>query len=115
MAATLQPRRYWRVYSEKSQGVASFTAAMREFCADTASMAGVDAMKCAEGFRQHSRIGFIPDNRDLHSEMLGDAITKGQYAKCFRRRRTLHAGASRLDERLPSLSIRGRGNEPMLS
>ena len=54
-----------------SQGQDSYLVTMRAICADIAKLAGVKGVKYAEGFRQHSHIGFSAQDKDLLSEVLG--------------------------------------------
>ncbi len=54
-----------------SQGQDSYLATMRSICADIAKLAGARGVRHAEGFRQHSHVGFSAQDRDVLSEALG--------------------------------------------
>jgi hypothetical protein len=49
---------------------------MRQVCADTARISGLRGVKYAEGFRQHSAIGFSAKDKDVLSAALGGKVRK---------------------------------------
>jgi LmbE family N-acetylglucosaminyl deacetylase len=59
-----------------SQGLDAYLVTMRAVCADTARISGLRGLKYAEGFRQHSSIGFSAKDKDVLSEALGDKVRK---------------------------------------
>jgi len=61
---------------DASQGMDSYLITMRDICAEIAGMSGNDSIKYAEGFRQHSHLGYSAADKDLLSDVLGDAVTR---------------------------------------
>ena len=60
-----------------SQGQDSYLATMRDACAEVAKLAGRKSLKYAEGFRQHSHVGYSTRDKDMLSEALGKRVVKG--------------------------------------
>lgn len=60
---------------DASQGMDSYLIILREMCQDIAQMSDA-GMPYAEGFRQHSHIGFSAEDKDLLREVLGERVTK---------------------------------------
>ena len=61
---------------EETQGLEDIAAAMRDSCREVARMAGAEGIEYAEGWRQHSHIGFSAEDKDLLSMTLGDKVRK---------------------------------------
>jgi LmbE family N-acetylglucosaminyl deacetylase len=61
---------------DSSQGQDSYLITMRQVCADTARISGLRGVKYAEGFRQHSAIGFSAKDKDVLSAALGGKVRK---------------------------------------
>lgn len=59
-----------------SQGQDSYLVTMRDINAETAKLSGKKTLKYAEGFRQHSHLGFSAEDKDMLSEVLGKRVTK---------------------------------------
>lgn len=59
-----------------TQGLDDIVDTMRQACAEVAVMSGAEGVKYAEGFRQHSHVGYSPQDKDLLSLTLGDRVTK---------------------------------------
>ncbi len=65
---------------DASQGMDSYLATMRDACSEIAQLSGRKSLKYAEGFRQHSHVGYSARDKDLLSEVLGKKAMKGAKA-----------------------------------
>lgn len=65
----------WK-WLKETQGMADFLDTMRRFCAELAQAAPGKGMAYAEGFRQHSHVGFSAEDGDPLSLALGDRISR---------------------------------------
>lgn len=72
MLACHESQRQWL---DETQGLGDFLESMRDSCRDVAQMVARDGWDYAEGFRQHSHLGFSGEDRDLLGEVLGDQLT----------------------------------------
>ena len=63
-----------RQWLDETQGLDDYLENMRRSSAEVAQMSGRPAWKYAEGFRQHSHVGFSSRDRDVLAEVLGDRI-----------------------------------------
>jgi len=63
---------------DASQGMDSYLSAMREACSEVARLSGRKSVRYAEGFRQHSYLGYSAQDKDLLSEALGKKVTRGK-------------------------------------
>jgi len=66
-----QSQRQWL---DETQGLDDYLESMRRSGAEVARMSGQPNWEVAEGFRQHSQVGFSASDRDILSEALGDQI-----------------------------------------
>lgn len=66
-----------RQWLDETQGLDNYVQSMRLSSAEVARMSGREDWKYAEGFRQHSHVGFSAADRDLLAEVLG-----GNVARC---------------------------------
>ena len=60
----------------ETQGLEDIAATMRQACAEVASMAPSGTTALAEGWRQHSHVGYSAEDHDLLSEVLGDKVSQ---------------------------------------
>ena len=63
-----------RQWLDETQGLDDYLESMRHSAAEVAQMSGQTGWEYAEGFRQHSHIGFSAIDRDLLTEVLGDQL-----------------------------------------
>ncbi len=64
-----------RQWLDETQGLDDYVESMRRSSAEVAGMSGQSGWEYAEGFRQHSHVGFSATDRDLLAEVLGDSLT----------------------------------------
>ncbi len=64
-----------RRWLDETQGLDDYLESMRESSAEVAGMSEQANWKYAEGFRQHSHVGFSTEDHDLLAEVLGDQLT----------------------------------------
>jgi LmbE family N-acetylglucosaminyl deacetylase len=65
-----------RQWLDETQGLDDYLESMRRSSAEVASMSGQPSWEYAEGFRQHSHVGFSAVDRDVLAEVLGDQLTR---------------------------------------
>ncbi len=63
-----------RQWLGETQGLDDYLESMRRNGAEVAQMSGRPDVGYAEGFRQHSHVGFSTTDRDLLAEVLGDQV-----------------------------------------
>ncbi len=63
-----------RQWLDETQGLDDTLESMRRSGAEVARLSGQPGWEFAEGFRQHSHVGFSAVDRDLLTEVLGDRI-----------------------------------------
>jgi LmbE family N-acetylglucosaminyl deacetylase len=63
-----------RQWLDETQGLDDYLESMRQSGAEVARMSGRDGWQYAEGFRQHSHVGFSAQDGDPLSEALGNEI-----------------------------------------
>ena len=63
-----------RQWLGETQGLDDYLESMRRNGAEVAQMSGRPDSEYAEGFRQHSHVGFSTTDRDLLAEVLGDQV-----------------------------------------
>ena len=63
-----------RQWLDETQGLDDYLENMRRSSAEVARMSGRPGWKYAEGFRQHSHVGFSARDRDVLAEVLGNRI-----------------------------------------
>jgi LmbE family N-acetylglucosaminyl deacetylase len=66
-----QSQRQWL---DETQGLDDYLDSMRRSSGEVAEMSGQPGWESAEGFRQHSHIGFSTRDRDLLAESIGDEL-----------------------------------------
>ncbi len=71
-----QSQRQWL---DETQGLDDYLESMRLSGAEVAQTYGHPGWEYAEGFRQHSHIGFSESDRDIVAEVLGDQIAYRRY------------------------------------
>lgn len=69
MLACHESQRQWL---DETQGLDDYLNSMRQSSAEVACMSGQDGWQYAEGFRQHSHVGFSASDRDPLVEVLAD-------------------------------------------
>jgi len=74
MLACHESQRQWL---DETQGMDDYLESMRQSSAEVACMSGQGGWQYAEGFRQHSHIGFSASDGDPLSEVLGEYIIRG--------------------------------------
>jgi LmbE family N-acetylglucosaminyl deacetylase len=65
-----------RQWLDETQGLDDYLESMRQSGAEVARMSGRPGWEYAEGFRQHSHVGFSAQDRDLLAEVLGSAVER---------------------------------------
>ena len=63
-----------RQWLDETQGLDDYLESMREAGAEVARLSGQTGWQYAEGFRQHSHVGFSTRDRNLLAEVLGDRV-----------------------------------------
>jgi len=63
-----------RQWLDETQGLDDYLESMRRSGAEVAQMSSQPGWEYAEGFRQHSHVGFSANDRDILAEVLGDQI-----------------------------------------
>jgi LmbE family N-acetylglucosaminyl deacetylase len=63
-----------RQWLDETQGLDDYLESMRQSSAEVARMSGQPGWEYAEGFRQHSHVGFSARDRDILAETLGDQV-----------------------------------------
>lgn len=63
-----------RQWLDETQGLDDYLQSMRQSSAEVARMSRQPTWEYAEGFRQHSHVGFSAGDRDLLAELLGDQL-----------------------------------------
>jgi LmbE family N-acetylglucosaminyl deacetylase len=63
-----------RQWLDETQGLDDYLESMRRTSAEMAALRGQTGWQFAEGFRQHSHIGFSNRDHDLLAEVLGDQL-----------------------------------------
>jgi LmbE family N-acetylglucosaminyl deacetylase len=63
-----------RQWLDETQGLDDYLESMRRSGAEVARMSSQPRWEFAEGFRQHSHVGFSTSDRDLLTEVLGDQV-----------------------------------------
>lgn len=71
MLACHESQRQWL---DETQGLDDYLENMRRNAAEVARMCGRPGWEYAEGFRQHSHVGFSASDRDILAETLGDRL-----------------------------------------
>jgi N-acetylglucosamine malate deacetylase 1 len=71
MLACHESQRQWL---DETQGLDDYLESMRQSSAEVARMSGQAGWEYAEGFRQHSHVGFSACDRDLLTEVLGGLV-----------------------------------------
>jgi LmbE family N-acetylglucosaminyl deacetylase len=66
------------IWLKETQGMDNFLDNMRHSCAELASKAPKKGIQYAEGFRQHSYIGFSAEDGDPLSLALGDKVSRSR-------------------------------------
>jgi LmbE family N-acetylglucosaminyl deacetylase len=61
-----------RQWLDETQGLDDYLESMRQSSAEVARMSGHPSWEYAEGFRQHSHIGFSAGDRDILADVIGD-------------------------------------------
>ncbi len=64
-----------RQWLDETQGLGDYLESMRYSCRDVAKMVARDGWDYAEGFRQHSHLGFSNEDRDLLRDVLDEPLT----------------------------------------
>jgi LmbE family N-acetylglucosaminyl deacetylase len=68
-----------RQWLDETQGLDDYVLSMQQASEEVAQIAAPDGWQYAEGFRQHSHVGFSSRDRDLLAEVLGEqVITRSQ-------------------------------------
>jgi len=67
-----------RQWLDETQGLDDYLRSMQDASAEVARMSGQPGWEYAEGFRQHSHVGFSARDRDILSEVLGDQTVSRQ-------------------------------------
>jgi hypothetical protein len=65
-----------RQWLDETQGLDDYLESMRQSGAEVASMINRPGWEYAEGFRQHSHVGFSTRDRDPLSEILSDFVIR---------------------------------------
>ncbi len=65
-----------RQWLDETQGLDNYVETMRQTSAEVARMSGQPGWEFAEGFRQHSYVGFSGQDRDILSEVLREQIVR---------------------------------------
>jgi LmbE family N-acetylglucosaminyl deacetylase len=65
-----------RQWLDETQGLDDYLSSMQHSSEEVARLSGQPGWMCAEGFRQHSHVGFSASDRDLLSEMLGALVKR---------------------------------------
>jgi hypothetical protein len=65
-----------RQWLDETQGLDDYLETMKRSSAEVARMSATNGWQFAEGFRQHSHIGFSAEDRDLLTEVLGERVKK---------------------------------------
>ena len=63
-----------RQWLDETQGLDDYLESMRRSGTEVARMSGQPGWEFAEGFRQHSHVGFSASDRDVLTEVLGEPI-----------------------------------------
>ena len=66
---------------DETQGRDDILETMRQVCSEVAGMSGLQEVKYAEGWRQHSHVGYSNRDLDLLSQVLGDKAHRRQNKK----------------------------------
>ena len=65
-----------RQWLDETQGLDDYVESMRRSSAEVARMSGREDWQYAEGFRQHSHVGFSAADRDVLAEVLGSYVAR---------------------------------------
>ena len=65
-----------RQWLDGTQGMDDYLESMRQAGAEVASLSGQPGWEYAEGFRQHSHVGFSSTDRDLLAEVLAGHVAQ---------------------------------------
>jgi LmbE family N-acetylglucosaminyl deacetylase len=63
-----------RQWLDETQGLDDYLTSMRQSSAEVARMSGQRQWEYAEGFRQHSHVGFSAQDRDILADVLGSEL-----------------------------------------
>ncbi len=63
-----------RKWLDETQGLDDYLESMRQSSAEVAGMSGQPGWEYAEGFRQHSHVGFSAGDRDILAEVIGNPL-----------------------------------------
>jgi len=65
-----------RQWLDETQGLDNYLESMRKSGAEVGRMSGQPGWEYAEGWRQHSHVGFSTEDRDVLSEVLGEKVVR---------------------------------------